>query len=57
MKKLTDEQLAKIASEIFYEMIPDYNDEDKESLKSLIVNVILNAIVKFISKYQNEQGD
>ncbi len=55
MKKLTKEQLSIIAYEVFYEMIPDYTDEDENSVRTQLVNIILTTITKFISKYQEEQ--
>ena len=52
MKKLSEEQINKIATDVYNEIIPNQND-DKE-LSSLMLNMILTTITKFAIKYQEE---
>lgn len=57
MKKLTEEQLNKIANEVFFEICPDYTDKDEHEFKTFLLNTILEATSKFIQKYQEETNE
>ncbi len=57
MKKLTEEQLHQISHDIFYEMLPNYTEDDENDFKTNLLNTILTAIVKFAEKYQQEVDD